>query len=306
MPCRARASSMPRAIAVEVLLVAQPDQRGVIGRGGELDVDRPLRGAVAQVLVGDVAVVLGGADDARRQVIGAQEVQEVPVVEAAVLVEQPLGQRHPLRCGQPLHQLRRRRALEVDVQLGLGQGVDGHRSTSITIGIGRARGRPRARTRRAAPSAARSALASSRACTIASGRSPGPTPLAQRRDLGEADAVVDRVGLARPAAAEADDRHPDRAHVDRGHRPGLRRLHGADHGRRAQMAVGRSSRSAGPPSSADHRAEALRRGAAVKRALGGRAGIGATSANTPPSTSSSALSASVTSVRRSSRAAPVR
>ena len=35
-----------------------------------------------------------------------------------------------------------------------------------------------------------------------------------RRELGQADRRVDRVGGARPAAAKLDDRKPDRAHID--------------------------------------------------------------------------------------------
>ena len=70
----------------------------MVGRGGELDVDRATGRARAQVLVGDVAVVLPGADHARGQVVGAQEVEEVRVAEAPVAAEQPLGQLAH-RCG---------------------------------------------------------------------------------------------------------------------------------------------------------------------------------------------------------------
>ncbi len=92
----------------------------MVRRGGELDVDRALAGAVAQVLVGDVPVVLAGPDHARGQVVGAQEVEEVGVAEATVLAEHPLGQRQAVARGDPAHQLRRRGALEVDVELGFG------------------------------------------------------------------------------------------------------------------------------------------------------------------------------------------
>ena len=37
---------------------------------------------------------------------------------------------------------------------------------------------------------------------------------ADRRELAQADRGIDRIGGARPAAAELDHRKPDRAHVD--------------------------------------------------------------------------------------------
>ena len=82
----------PARDPIPVLLVAQPNQRGMVGRGGELDVDRAPATTPAQVFVGDVAVVLAGADHARRQVVGGQEVEEVGVAETPVGPEQPLGQ----------------------------------------------------------------------------------------------------------------------------------------------------------------------------------------------------------------------
>ena len=77
---------------VPVLLVAQADERGMVWRGGELDVDGAAARAVAQVLIGDVAIVLRGANHAGGQVIGAQEVQEIAVAKAPVVAQQPLGQ----------------------------------------------------------------------------------------------------------------------------------------------------------------------------------------------------------------------
>src|SRR6201999_2202952 len=135
------------------------------------DVDRALLCARAQVFVGDVAVVLAGPDHARRQVVGAQEVQEVVVVKAAVLVEQTLRQRDAVALRQARHQLGGRGALEVDVELDLGQGIDAHRSTSITIGSWLSGLSPRVTAPRRRPAAC-SALASSRAYTSANGRSP--------------------------------------------------------------------------------------------------------------------------------------
>ena len=57
--------------AVEVLVVAEPYARGVVGRRGELDVDRVPARARTEVLVDDVAVVLAGADHARGEVVRA-------------------------------------------------------------------------------------------------------------------------------------------------------------------------------------------------------------------------------------------
>ena len=42
----------------------------MVGGGGQLDVDAAVPATLGEVLVGDVAVVLGGADDARGQVVG--------------------------------------------------------------------------------------------------------------------------------------------------------------------------------------------------------------------------------------------
>ncbi len=118
--------------ALQMLLLAEPHQLGMIGRRGQLDVDRPLLRTPAEVLVGDVAVVLSGADHACREVVDAQEVQEVTVVKAAVLVEQPLGQLEPVAPREPLHQLRGRGALQMGVQLDLRKRLQAHRSTSTT------------------------------------------------------------------------------------------------------------------------------------------------------------------------------
>ena len=106
--------------AGEVLLVAQPDERGVVGRRGQLDVDRAASARTAQVLVGDVAVVLAGPDHARGQVVGARKSRKSRVAEASVAAEQALGERDAVTRGDPPHELGRRGALEMDVELGLG------------------------------------------------------------------------------------------------------------------------------------------------------------------------------------------
>jgi len=108
-----------------MLLVAQPDQRGVIGRGGQLDVDRAPTGAGAQVLVRDVPVVLTGADHAGGQVVGAQKIEKVGVPEAPIGLEQPVGKRQPVARRDSRDQLGRGCALEVDVKLGFRHGVHG-------------------------------------------------------------------------------------------------------------------------------------------------------------------------------------
>src|SRR6185312_11790684 len=91
-----------------------------------------------EVLVGDVAVVLAGADRRGGDVVGLEEVQEVVPVERAVRVEQPLlGEVDAVARRQAADEVRRGGALEVDVQLGLGDGGDvggGHRRTSATTG----------------------------------------------------------------------------------------------------------------------------------------------------------------------------
>jgi hypothetical protein len=48
----------PARDAVDVLLVREAHEPRVVGRGGELHVDRALARASGEVLVGDVAVVL--------------------------------------------------------------------------------------------------------------------------------------------------------------------------------------------------------------------------------------------------------
>ena len=101
MPWSAWASSMPWAMPARCSSSSRPTWRGVVRRRDQLDVDRALGGAGGEVLVGDVAVVLRGADDAGGVVVGAQEVQEVAPGEACRPAEKsPSGSAMPLRCAR--------------------------------------------------------------------------------------------------------------------------------------------------------------------------------------------------------------
>ena len=102
MPWSRRASSMPAAMPSQCSASLEAGQPRVVDRRGQLDVDRAALRARGQVLVGDVAVVLAGADDARGQVVGVQEVQEVAPREAVGRGEDALGDLEPValrRCG---------------------------------------------------------------------------------------------------------------------------------------------------------------------------------------------------------------
>jgi hypothetical protein len=113
-----------------VLLRVQFHERGVVGRDDQLDVDGAVPGAALEVLVCDVAVVLGRAYDAGRAVVGLQEVEEVGVRKAVGTVEDAVGDGQVVALGESADQGRRSGPLEVDVQLGLGD----QRSTSNTTG----------------------------------------------------------------------------------------------------------------------------------------------------------------------------
>src|SRR3954471_2016773 len=158
---------------VEVLGVGEPDERCVVRGGDELDIYRALGSAPAQVLVGDVAVVLRGADDARRHVVGLQEVEEVAPREAVGRGEHSVGDAQAVALGDPAHEVRRGGALQVDVQLGLRdhRGSARRSRTTGTSGVG---GSPTVKASGGAM-AARGAASGSRAWTTASGRSSGPT-----------------------------------------------------------------------------------------------------------------------------------
>src|SRR3712207_8293333 len=71
-----RSTLFPYTTLFRSLLVGEPDRGGVVGRRDQLDVERALLGAGAQVLERDVAVVLARADHARREVVGGEERSE--------------------------------------------------------------------------------------------------------------------------------------------------------------------------------------------------------------------------------------
>src|SRR5215203_4581663 len=104
----------------EMLVVGQADVGGVVGRRGQLDVDRALGRTLDEVLVDDVPVVLAGADDAGGSVVGAEEVEEVLPDEPVVVADHAVGDAELVARRDPAYEIRRGRALDVDVQLGLG------------------------------------------------------------------------------------------------------------------------------------------------------------------------------------------
>ena len=262
MPLAARASSMPWRDARELLGVGEPDRRGVVGRGDQLDVDRALGGARLQVLVGDVAVVLGGADHARREVVGAQEVEEVVPHVAVVGAERARRDRRG-RCA--------RRAG--------GSAPGGAVPSRWTCSSASAALTPRASAQRrwaagcvarpakAARSAARRRARpppSPRAWTTASGRSPGPTSSPSPATSARPDGVVDRVVLAPAAAAEPEHGEADVADVDRVHV--ARRSRARPRARAARAGGGGRVARAGRPGRRARRTIA-------REALGGGAGV---------------------------------
>ena len=188
----------PRRDPAEVLGVGEPHRVGVAGRGDQLDVDAALGRARGEVLVGDVAVVLGGADHARREVVGGEEVQEIRPAEGVLVREQTVGQRDPVALGEPAHERRGRGALQVHVQLGLGDHVDPPRHRGPRL---RSAASP---TRTAARSAASAASAPGLVARVHHRQRAVRADLgADGRDLREPDGGVDPVLLARAVAAEA-------------------------------------------------------------------------------------------------------
>ena len=236
---------------------ARRARRG-LDRGDQLDVDRALGGARGEVLVGDVAVVLAGADDAGGHVVGlAGSPGSRARRSGRGRRAGPRAARSPLRWA-----MRRTRSggavpSRCTCSSALGISATVTPSTSRTAGSGRRRGR-------------RSVGAGQRVGGARGGvrvarvdqrqRVALADALAGRGDLGEADGVVDRVVLAAAAAAEVDDGQADRADVDGG-----RRRRGASGGAAtvtgaaARWSPGRSSRSAGPAERAHHAGEALGR-----------------------------------------------
>ena len=117
----ARARVDPGRDPREVLLVARGRRSARDRGGGQLHVDRAAGRARREVLVGDVAVVLGGADDARSR---GRRSAGSPGSRARR--SDPAWRTRPrapgARCAAAMRRTRSgvRRALEVDVQLGLG------------------------------------------------------------------------------------------------------------------------------------------------------------------------------------------
>src|SRR3954454_713386 len=285
----------PRRDPVEVLGVGEADERRVVGGGDELDIDRALGGAGAQVLVRDVAVVRGGADHARGHVVGLQEVEEVAPREAVGRGEDAVGDAQPVALGDPAHEVRRRGALEVDVQLGLGDHA-GSARRSRTTGTSGGGGPPTVNASRRAAAARRAAIAS-RACTTASGRSSGPTrsPGAATSDRPTAGSMLSASWRRPPPSATTTS--PTRRTSIAVTKPSRSGRAAAVASTRGRWRSGASSRSAGPPSAAT----ILAKRSAAAPLLSACAG----SASRPPSATSSRQSASVTSTSRGSASLPV-
>ena len=307
MPWSARASSMPWAIAGEVLGVGQADRGGVVGRGDQLDVDRALRGAARQVLVGDVAVVLRRADDAGGEVVGrAGSAGSRSTRTSSSVAKHALGQRR-CRCAAA-----RRR-------ISAGGAVPSRWTCSSALGITRSlTARPPRRrlvsrrlvadARSAARSAALAASAPPRPRGVDDGQRAvaGPTSRADRRDRRSSPTAWSITSSSRPRppprsddgeaerrACHARSRRPARSGVDRARSPARRR------GARRVAPAGRPGRRARRPSRRSARPR--RRSAAPARPRVGRRG----QARRAPA--ARAASASVTSMQpRLARRAPVR
>ena len=137
---------------------------------------------------------------------------------------------------------------------------------------------------------------------------PGPTSLPERRHLGQADGShrPRRSPAPAPRRARRSRSRPPRTSTAADHpRLGRRRPPGRQ-GPPADPHPGSREDSAGPPSRDHHRAEPLRRRARSRARAPPRPRAAPSSPITPPSTSSSALNATVTSRRRGSGVAPVR
>ena len=101
------------------------------------------------------------------------------------------------------------------MELGLRDVMRGTTLEALGGGIAGSGGLAADRERGAQPRAARSAAASSRAWTTASGRPPGPTSSPSAGDLGEADGVVDASSSRRRPPPSSSTASPTVAHVDR-------------------------------------------------------------------------------------------
>ena len=297
MPVAARASSMPGGDARDHLGVGQADGGGVVGRGGQLDVDRALARAVAQVGRGDVAVVLRRADDGwprGRRCRGSRGSRATRS-----------GRRRSCRAGPRRRGGRRGGARAPGVAVpsrwtwSSASGrviVHGARSAAAIAAAASPPTVNAARNR----AAARSAAASSRAWTAASGRPPGPTSSPSPATSVSPTAWSTPSSSRRRPPPSSSTATPDLADGDRRHRPGLGGVHlhhaaartaGGGRGRRR----GRAGRPAPPPCGRTAPPRRPRR-APRRRSRGPRR-------RPPPARrarSSAAASASVTSTRRGS------
>ena len=204
----------------------------MVGRDDQLDVDRALGGAAHQVGVRDVAVVLAGADHARREVVGAQEVEEVDPLEAVRAGEHALGDLQPVALGERLDQRGRDRALEVDVQLGERERHTRPRSTRRSAGGS-------SLTCTACSSAVAASVALCVAARVHDRQRAVRADLRRRsgRSSLKPDAVVDLVVLAPAVAAQAGDDEPDGARVDAVDVARALGRHRARHRRRRQLGL---------------------------------------------------------------------
>src|SRR3954468_11563949 len=73
---------------VEMALEGEAGLGGMVGGRHDFDVDGTLGGAAPQVVVGHVAVVLGGLDECRGIIVDLQEMLEIVPGETALRIEQ--------------------------------------------------------------------------------------------------------------------------------------------------------------------------------------------------------------------------
>ena len=194
-----------------------------------------------------------------RAVERAQEVEEV-APHVAVAVDRAGRDLDAVARASRRTSVRRRRALEVDVQLGE---RDASRRAPRSAAAARpARRRPRTRRARARRRARRAAA--SRAWTTASGRPPGPTSSPSPATSTSPTAWSIALVLAQPPAAELEHGDADLAHVDRAAR--ARRSRGRPRARAARAAGGGRGRRAGRPARRARRTCAAKRSAAAPEA----------------------------------------
>ena len=154
--------------------------------------------------------------------------------------------------------------------------------------------------------AAASACASPRAWTMASGRS-GPTCGADGRDAREPDGVVDRVVLARGGCRRAPvTARPTARQSIRVTQPGRSGAHRHDHRRGRQVLAGLLQQVLRAAEPGDHRRRSARRRRRSRAPRPRPRGPRPRRRPGRPARAAAPASASVTSCRRGSRAAPVR